>query len=510
MHADGSVCGPRIHLQGFRVRHRSSNLPCNKSRIGGAQHMTDLPRTIVEAGESLRSGRLTSLELTEALLERAESVQETIAAFVTITYEPALAAARLADVELASGHDRGPLHGIPIGVKDIIATADAPTTANSRVMDPAWGNGRDATVVNRLRAAGAVILGKLGLNEYAIGFPDPDTGFRIPKNPWDLERSPGGSSSGTGAAIAAGLVLGGLGTDTGGSIRGPAAYCGISGIKPTFGLVSKEGCVPLGYSLDNIGPMARTVRDCALMLQVMAGYDPKDPCSVDAPVPDMLGRVDGSLAGMRIGIPMEYFFEIPELDAEARQAVQQAIAVMQSAGATIVDVSIPHAELARHAHRVIMYAEAYAYHEADLQTRPELYGKYTRQSIRQGVLFSAPDYVQAQRVRSVVKAETVQALARADVLITPAMLGVAPTFASYDFEAFMKQPSLMSIWNLTGSPAMSVCCGFSSDGLPLGVQIVGNAFDEPTIFKVGDAYQSLTEWHRATPPSHLARETQLV
>src|SRR5215213_6826865 len=266
--------------------------------------MPALPLTITEAAEWLRSGRITSVGLTEAQLARAHATQDTLAAFILIMDEAALAAAQQADADFAAGIDKGPLQGIPIAVKDIIATKDAPTTANSRVMDPAWGAGRDAMVVKKLRTAGAVITGKLGLHEYATGWPDPDTGFRIPKNPWDLERTPGGSSSGTGAAIAGGLILGGLGTDTGGSIRGPASYCGISGIKQTFGRVSKEGCVPLGYSLDHIGPMARSARDCAIMLQVMAGYDPADASSVDVPVPDMLelldGSLDGSLARLRV------------------------------------------------------------------------------------------------------------------------------------------------------------------------------------------------------------------
>jgi aspartyl-tRNA(Asn)/glutamyl-tRNA(Gln) amidotransferase subunit A len=470
--------------------------------------MDVLPTTILEAGEWLREGRLTSLELTDALLNKATAAQDTLAAFITIAHEPARAAAKRVDTERARGVDRGPLHGIPIGVKDIIATTDAPTTANSRVMDPAWGEGRDATVITRLREAGAIVLGKLGLNEYAIGFPDPDTGFRIPKNPWDLSRFPGGSSSGTGTAVAAGLVLGGLGTDTGGSIRGPSSYCGITGIKATFGLVSKEGCVPLGYSLDNIGPMTRTVRDCALMLQVMAGYDPKDGCSVDMPVANMLAMLDHSFAGVRLGVPRDYFFDLPELDSEVKAAVLQALAAMEGAGATIVDVSIPHAPIARHAQRIIMFGEAYAYHEPDLQSRPELYGKYTRQSIRQGAFFTARDYVQAQRVRSLIKAEVSQALSQVDVLITPTMLGVAPTFESYDFEGSTKQPTFSGIWNLTGSPAMSVCCGFSSIGLPIGMQIVGKAFDEPTLFKVGDAYQSITDHHLAMPQS--VKEVQLA
>src|SRR6266498_740453 len=286
--------------------------------------MTDVPVTITEAAEWLRSGRITATALTQALLERAHATQNTVCAFNTITDDAALAAAAQADADFAAGIDKGPLQGIPLAAKDIIATVDAPTTANSPNMDLAWGEGKDATVITKLREAGAVLMGKLGLHEYATGWPDPATGFRIPKNPWDLERSPGGSSSGTGAAIAAGLILGGLGTDTGGSIRGPASYCGISGLKQTFGRVSKYGCVPLGYSLDHIGPMARTARDCALMLQVLAGFDPLDPCTVAAPVPDMVASLDAGLNGVRIGIPRDYFFESSELNAEIKQAVLTA------------------------------------------------------------------------------------------------------------------------------------------------------------------------------------------
>jgi aspartyl-tRNA(Asn)/glutamyl-tRNA(Gln) amidotransferase subunit A len=254
--------------------------------------------------------------------------------------------------------------------------------------------------------------------------------------------------------------------------------------------------------------MTRTVADCALMLQVMAGYDPKDECSVDRPIPTMLSTRGSSLAGMRIGVQHEYFFDIPELDSEVKSAVLQAIEAMAGAGATIVEVTIPHAHLARNAQRVIMFGEAYAYHEPDLQTRPELYGKYTRQQLRQGAFYSAADYVQAQRVRALIKAETIQALSAVDVLITPTQLGVAPTFAGYDFDALLMQPTYTGIWNLTGSPAMSVSCGFSAAGLPIGMQLVGKPFDEPTLFKVGDAYQAITEWHLAVPES--VKETQLV
>jgi aspartyl-tRNA(Asn)/glutamyl-tRNA(Gln) amidotransferase subunit A len=461
--------------------------------------VSQLPKSIVEAASWLRGGQITSVELTEALLARSHATQDTVAAFITIMDDSALAAARQADADFAAGVDKGPLQGIPLAVKDIITTADAPTTANSNVLDRAWGNRGDAPVVRKLRDAGAVITGKLGLNEFAIGWPDPATGFRIPKNPWDLDRSPGGSSSGTGAAIAADLILGGLGTDTGGSVRGPAAYCGISGIKQTFGLVSKDGCVPLGYSLDNIGPMAWTARDVAIMLQALAGYDPADPCSVDVPVPDMTAGLTGSFEGMRIGVPRDYFFTVPQLDAEVKAAVLAAIDQMAAAGASVVDVAIPHAAEGRAAQFVTMLAEAYAYHEPDLQQRPELYGRYTRETIRRGAFFTSADYVQAQRVRSLVKAEAAAALAGVDVLITPTMISAAPAFAEWDPAVMLTNPSYMGIWNLTGFPALSVNCGFTEGGLPIGMQIIGRPFEEPAVFRAGDAYQQITDWHTRRP-----------
>ena len=471
--------------------------------------MIDVPSTITEAAERLRTGRITATALTEALLARSHATQESLAAFVTITDEAALAAARQADADFAAGIDKGPLQGIPLAAKDIIATKDAPTTANSPNMDLSWGAGRDATVITKLRAAGAVITGKLGLHEYATGWPDPDTGFRIPKNPWDLSRTPGGSSSGTGAAVAGGLILGGLGTDTGGSIRGPAAYCGISGMKQTFGRVSKAGCVSLGYSLDHIGPMAKTARDCAIMLQVMAGFDPGDETSVDVPVPDMLGLMDGSLAGVRVGVPREFFFTLPELDPEVKTAVETAIALMADAGATVVEVNLPHADAAWIAGRITSSSEAYTYHLPDLQTQPEKYGRYARRSIMFGTLFTASDYVQAQRFRSVFNAECRAVLGpQADVLVMPTMTDVAPTFAGYDVGGSRIAPGFMPPWNLTGLPAISIPCGFSKAGLPIGMQVVGRAFDEPTVFKVADASQRLTDWHTRVP--EIAKEAQPV
>ena len=324
-----------------------------------------------------------------------------------------------------------------------------------------------------------------------------------------MTRSPGGSSSGTGAAVAGGLILGGLGTDTGGSVRGPASYCGISGMKQTFGLVSKAGCVPLGYSLDHIGPMAKTARDCAIMLQVMSGYDPADATSVDVPVPDMLAKMDGSLAGVRVGVPREFFFTLPSLDPEVKSAVETAIARMADAGATVVEVNLPHADAAWIASRITSSSEAYTYHLPDLRTQPEQYGKYARRSMMFGSLFTSADYIQAQRFRSVFKAECAAVLGpQADVLVVPTMTDTAPTIADYDVGASRISPGFMPPWNVTGLPAFSIPCGFSEAGLPIGMQVVGRAFDEPTVFKVADAYQQLTDWHLRVP--EIAKEAQPV
>ena len=460
---------------------------------------SEIPSTIVEAGAALRNGNLSSVALTSELLSRAKAAQETVSAFMTFTEESALAAAKRADDELASGVDRGPLHGVPLGIKDILATIDAPTTANSRVLDPHWGEKQDATVVKKLRDAGAVILGKLVLHEFAIGWPDPQTGMRFAMNPWDLNRLPGGSSSGTGAAIAAGLILGGLGTDTGGSIRGPAAFCGITGLKPTFGRVSKQGCVPLGYSLDHIGPMARTARDCALMLQVLAGHDPLDHTTSAAPVADYTAGLTGAVSGMRIGVPRTFFFDHPDLNGEIHDATLRAIDLLKEAGAVVREVALSLAPISRVAQRTIMLSEAYAYHQENLQRTPELYGKYTRRAFLEGSLLSGGDIVQAERVRTVVKREVAEAMHDLDVLIMPTGPGLAPVFLGTDPDHGRRAPSFMSIWNLTGQPAISVNAGFSSEGLPIGMQIVGKPFEEATVLQVADAYQQLTDWHTRVP-----------
>jgi aspartyl-tRNA(Asn)/glutamyl-tRNA(Gln) amidotransferase subunit A len=462
--------------------------------------MNDMPLTIKSAAAALRDGQSTSVALTSAMLNRIEHLNPRLGAFIAVSAETAMAAARQADAELDRGLDKGPLQGIPLGVKDIIATQDAPTTANSHILDRSWGAHWDAPVVERLRNAGAVIMGKTVTSEFACGAPDPDNGFPMPRNPWNLEHSAAGSSAGTGIGVAAGLILGGLGTDTGGSVRAPAAANGHTGLKVTFGRVPKFGCVPLGYSLDSIGPMARSAWDCAALLNVMAGYDPRDPTAADVPVPDYTAALTGTIQGLRIGVPSDYFFDTPELDAEVKAAVLEGIDVLKRQGAMVSEVALPHAEVAKNANHVVMTGDALAYHHDDLRDRWHLYGRYTRTVIARGAFFNASDYLQAQRFRSYFKKAVAAAMANVDVLVTPTSLTPAEKSADIDMAKRLLGGSFTAMWNLIGLPALAVPCGFSTSGLPLSMQIVGKPFDEPTVLKTGDAYQRACDWHLRVPP----------
>jgi len=338
------------------------------------------PPTIASAAADLRAGAITSAALTATMFERIDAA-ELLGAFVCLTRESAMRAAEAADADFAAGVDRGPLQGIPLAVKDIISTADAPTTANSRVLAPDWGGGIDAPVVTRLRAAGAVIVGKSTTSEFACGLPDPDKGFPVPRNPWNPEHSAGGSSSGTGVAVAAGLVLGGLGTDTGGSVRFPAALNGHTGLKVTYGRVPKNGVVPLGFTLDSIGPMARSAEDCALLLDVMAGADAGDASSARIDVPVYSTSIDRGLEGVRVGVPKPYFFDADGLDLEVRDAVLAAIDLLGAGGAVVSSTIVENAKLAKEANAITMVAEAFAYHRRDLATRWTDYGRHTRMTL---------------------------------------------------------------------------------------------------------------------------------
>lgn len=459
-----------------------------------------LPLTIKDAAAAFRVGAVTSVELTSTYLRRIAETQDTLGAFVTVCDETALEAAAAADDMFAAGVDSGPLAGIPLAVKDIIATKDAPTTANSRVLDPDWGKGIDAPVVARLRAAGSVILGKATTSEFACGMPDADKGFPIPRNPWNTDHTPAGSSSGTGIAVAAGLALGGLGTDTGGSVRGPAAANGHTGLKVTFGRVPKNGVVPLGYSLDSVGPMARSAYDCALLLEVMAGYDANDPYAASVVVPRYVNELTGSVEGLRVGVPMPYFFDSPELDPETAAAVLGMVDTLRAAGAVVSDTAVPYAKEAKDANTLTMTAEAFAYHRHNLVNRWGDYGKFTRPVLARGALTTAADFAQAQRFRSMFRRVVAKLFMDYDVLVTPGGLGPAEVIEQMDMDRRMVQPSFTGQWNFSGLPAVVLPCGANDAGLPLPVQIIGKPFAEGMVLRVADAFQRQSGWHLRQPP----------
>jgi len=457
------------------------------------------PLTIADAAVRLRDGSLTAVALLAEVTAVADAHDEALGAYLARFDEEARAAAERADAELAAGVDRGPLHGIPVAVKDILAMAEGPTTAQSLVLDRAWGAGKDAPVVARLRAAGAVITGKLSTMEFAIGMPDATKPFPLPRNPWDPARWTGGSSSGTGGAVAAGMVLAGIGTDTGGSIRLPAAYCGVSGLMPTYGRVPKSGCVPLGYSLDHIGPLARSARDCGAFLQAIAGPDRTDLYAADEPVGDLLPSGDGRLDGVRIGVDRVNHRRDHE-DPALWPAIDAAIEQLRMLGATVVEVTLPRYAETITAQWVTMVCEALAYHRNDLATRWEDFTS-TRTTVGAAASFSGADFVQAQRVRRVVQRELAGLLQDVDLLLTPTASTAAPTY-----DALTSRPDelLRSIhtayWDAVGNPALVVPAGLTADGLPLSLQLAARPFEEALLVRVGDAYQQATDWHLRTPP----------
>ena len=455
--------------------------------------------TIREAADLIQRGEISPVELTRAFLDRIDSIDDDIRAFINILPESALIEARSAEAAVLRGGYRGPLHGIPIGLKDLYATKGVLTTANSRVLKN-WVPEEDATATARLRSAGAVLLGKLNMSEFAIGGPDPSSLNPPARNPWNLNRMTGGSSTGAAAAIAARLAMGTLGSDTGGSIRSPASLCGVVGLKPTYGRVSRHGVVPLAWTLDHCGPLTATVEDAAIMLQAIAGQDPNDPTSSPAPVPDLSRTLSEDIRGLTIGIPSNYFFDADQpVDTESMDIVKATFAVLEKLGAKFQEITIPGIEYARPAYTAIMLSEAFAYHQRNLTTRPQDFGDYIRDRFRIGGLFSSADYIQAQRVRQRLTEEMSSVLRNVDVLVTPTSPRPAGTFESFDPFAAANGPSYTSPFNLTGLPALSVPCGFTTQGLPVGLQIVGKPFDEATVLRVGYAYQQAARWFEHTP-----------
>jgi aspartyl-tRNA(Asn)/glutamyl-tRNA(Gln) amidotransferase subunit A len=450
--------------------------------------------TAAEAAALFRTGELSPVELTLAHLERIEALQPLLRAYATVTPEIALREARSAEAAILRGDDR-PLLGVPVAYKDIYTTAGVKTTGGSMLLQD-YVPEITATTVEKLHAAGMVMLGKLTTHEFAAGLTPEDHPLPPARNPWNTGHIPGGSSSGSGAALAAGLTVGALGTDTGGSIRNPGSFCGIAALKPTYGRCSRYGVYTLSWSLDHTGPMTRTVEDCALMLNAMAGYDARDPASARVPLEDFTAKLGQSLAGTRIGVLRSWY--TPGTVPPVAAAVDAALDVFRSLGATVTDVEISSIELVT-ASSAIMMPEAFAYHEADLRATPEMYAAPLRNRFLTGGLYLAHEYVQAQRARAILKAEVADLLHEVDLLVTPTTPTTAPTFEQAYGEFFRRGPHYTSIYNMTGLPALSVPCGFDDNGLPIGLQIAGRPFAEATVLQAGHAYERETDWHRRHP-----------
>ena len=458
--------------------------------------------TIAEASRLIAARKLSPVELTRAFVTRVKALDAKLNAFILLLEESALAEAASAEAEIAAGRYRGPLHGIPIGLKDIYSTKGIATTGHSALMKdnvPA----EDAHTVTLLRQAGAVILGKLATHEFATGGPSFDLPWPPARNPWDLSRMPGGSSSGSGAAVAAALCPGAMGTDTGGSIRFPAAMCGVAGHKPTYGLVSRRGIMPLAFSLDHAGPLCWTSEDCALMMNVLAGYDPLDPASADVPKPDF-SRITSGIKGMTIGA-IRHFHETDDpCDPEVAAAFDASVETLEALGATVKTITVSPLQHYNDIGNVILRAEAYSIHERHLTPTPMLYGALGRRRLAAGAFLRASDYVSALRHRSRLVLEMASAMAECDAVITTGWPTPAPDLSE---NAMVRGPMPTMVFNVTGSPALSICNGFSSSGLPLALQIAGKPFADPTVLSIGHALEQATAF-RSMRPSFAAQRAR--
>ncbi|HTS26263.1 MAG TPA: amidase [Bryobacteraceae bacterium] len=448
--------------------------------------------TIREASDALRSHRVSSTELTAAALARVERHNATLRAFITVTAQIALQQARQADAELAVGRDRGPLHGIPIAVKDLFLTRGVRTTAGSRLYEDFVPH-HDAAVVEKLEAAGAVMVGKLNMHELAYGITSANPHFGAVRNPWKLAHSPGGSSGGSGAAVAAGLVFAAMGSDTGGSIRIPASFCGTVGLKPTYGRVSRYGVLPLGYTLDHMGPLTRSVRDAAILLNAIAGHDPRDHTSSRRPVIDYVPDENCSIRGLRIGFPENFYFE--RLDGDVDSAVGGAAARAGALGAVVKALRVPDIGELNSVARVILLAEASAVLDPRADQRQSI-GADVLALLDQGRLLPAPDYVNAQRLRRKMRREFEKVWSEVDCLLVPATPNTAPEtgartvkLGGFEEEVRLATTRLVRGINALGYPALSMPCGLSASGLPVGLQIVGPAFAEALILRIGAALE---------------------
>ncbi len=454
--------------------------------------------SITAAGAAIRAGAVSPLELVEACLARIDALDDRLHCYVLVTRELALEQAAAAERELAAGVDRGPLHGIPVGLKDLYATNGIRTTAHSRVLAD-WIPDHDATAAVRLRQAGAVLLGKHGMAEFAFGGPATDGLFPAPRNPWNTDHEPGGSSSGSGAAVAAGLCFGALGSDSGGSIRKPASHCGVVGLKPSWGRVSRHGVVPLAWSLDHAGPLARTVEDAAILLSAIAGRDPLDPTSSHEAVPDYRAGLERGVDGLRLGVAPGWLHELGTIDPDVLAAFEAAVALLEAEGAEIVEIEAEPLIAGRAANTLIITAEAFAYHEPALRAQPELFGRSVRNRFREGAFISAGDYLAAQRARTVLRGQVRDILGRVDAILSPTCARPPERLEGLDPDARFREPSFVNPYNVLGIPAISVPCGFSAGGLPIGLQIAAGPFEEPLVLRIARTYERATPWHEQHP-----------
>ena len=462
-----------------------------------------LPATKLSA--LIRSGDVSPVEAAEAYLDRIGQIDGKLNSYITVCRDEALAEAQQAEKEIAAGNYRGPMHGLPVAVKDQFYTKGIRTTGGSAILKDLVPN-EDATVVANLKAAGSVLLGKLNMSEYAMGdaFFHP---FGTPHNPWDLSRNPGTSSSGSGAATAAFLCATSLGEDTGGSIRGPASFCGLVGIRPSWGRVSRYGVLGASWSMDTVGPISRTTADCAMTLGAIAGYDPKDPSTWDVPVPDYLSMLTGEIRGLKVGVIRERV-DTEVVDPEVRDHVVQAIAVLGEMGADIQEVSIPLIVHSAAISNTIILTDAAGVHRQGIDEHLGEYDHNIQIRLLVGSIIPAQAHQKAVKLRQVLRQQILDALEKVDVLVMPTSSIPAspiPTKAGIGskqevLDGLAGRRSFTAPFNVANTPALSINCGFTSQNLPVGFQIAGKPFDEGTLFRVAHAYEQATDWHTRRPP----------
>ncbi len=461
--------------------------------------------TARKIAEAVRRRELTAVAVAQAALERIARLNDTLHAFITVTRAEAMAAAEQVDRQVAAGRgDALPLAGVPMAIKDSFWTRGVRTTGGTKILTD-FVPAEDATAVARLRAAGCVLVGKTAMHEMAYGFTSRNPHHGDCRNPWDISRIPGGSSGGNGAALATALAFATVGGDTGGSNRQPAALCGVVGVKVTYGRVSRYGGIPLSWSMDTVGPMARTVGDAAALLNVMAGHDPRDPTTRRDTVPDYVASLNGGLKGIRIGIPHDGFMAL--MEPEVGAAIQDALGVLKQQGASFVDVRFPTLDPVVGAHRAIIFSEAAAAHEDLIRARAAEFSDEVRPLLQSGLFLTATQYLAAQQARKKTIAAYREAWRSFDVLVTPTSPIAAPPIGvpaarlgDRDVPLVRAFLDLTLPFNLTGQPAISVPCGFTRAGLPIGLQLVGRPFDEATLFRAAAAYEAATNWHLRTPP----------